>query len=292
MVRIVDEGGPRIDASLQVLHRAFMILDLFTPEEPEWTTSQIARRCDLPIATAHRLLAALQRLEVVTRDPDTKRFRLGMAALRLGESARHAIDLRAIALPVLTRLAEETGETALLTVLNEARDHSLCLERIESAQPLRLSVQPGRMLPLHAGASQKVLLAFMPERERERMLLGPLERLDRATIVEPDALRTELELIRERGYAVSAEETNAGVWGMAVPILDHPAGRRDHSQKSVDGIIVAGLGFAGPLARRKVDLAAHHLACLRRGAAEIARALGLQVRENLEEAMDATGTEG
>lgn len=269
-----------------------MILDLFTPQEPEWTTSEIARRCDLPVATAHRLLAALQRLEVVTRDPDTKRFRLGMTAFRLGERARQAIDLRAIALPVLTRLAEETGETALLTVLSDARDHSLCLERIESAQPLRLSVQPGRMLPLHAGASQKVLLAFLPEGERERILARPLNRLDRATVVEPDALRTELDLIRAQGYAVSAEETNAGVWGMAVPILDDAIDRH-HRDDENTGNIVAGLGFAGPLARRRDDLAAHHLACLRRGAAEIARSLGLQVwQETVEEAMDATGTEG
>jgi DNA-binding IclR family transcriptional regulator len=278
---------------LQVLHRAFMILDLFTPDEPEWTTSEIARHCNLPVATAHRLLAALQRLEVVTRDRDTKRFRLGVAAIRLGERARHAVDLRAIALPILTHLAEETGETALLTVLNDARDHSLCLERIESAQPLRLSVQPGRMVPLHAGASQKVLLAFMAAGERERILAEPLGRLDRATIVEPDTLRDELELIRAQGYAVSAEETNAGVWGMAVPILDRPFGRIGQKDEDAHGGVVAGLGFAGPLARRRADLAAHHLACLRRGAAEIARSLGLHVWEDTtHEAMNATGTEG
>jgi DNA-binding IclR family transcriptional regulator len=264
-----------------VLDRAFAILDLFTVEEPEWTTTEVARRCGLPLATAHRLLAALQRREYVRRDDDTKRFRLGMAALRLGERARSAIDLRAVALPVLRRLAEETGETALLTVLDETRSRSLCLERIESVQPLRLSVQPGRLLPLHAGASQKVLLAFMPEAERERVLAGPLPRLGRATIVDPQELRTELEEIRERGYAVSAEETNAGVWGMAVPILDG------------SGAIVAGLGFAGPLARRREDLAAHHLTCLRTGAAEVARSLGLPApKGDIEPLMDRTGTEG
>lgn len=264
-----------------MLDRTFAILDLFTIEEPEWTTTEVARRCDLPVATAHRLLAALQRREYVARDEHTKRFRLGVAALRLGERARSSIDLRAVALPVLRWLAEETGETSLLTVLDGARNRSLCLERIESAQPLRLSVQPGRLLPLHAGASQKVLLAFMPGAERERLLAGPLARLDRATIVDPEELRAELARIRERGYAVSAEETNAGVWGMAAPILDG------------SGAIVAGLGFAGPLARRREDLAAHHLARLQAGAAEVAGSLGLAAWGGDTEAlMDRTGTEG
>jgi IclR family transcriptional regulator, KDG regulon repressor len=249
-------------SSLQVLERAFAVLALFSVERPEWTTTEIARESNLPIPTAHRILSTLRHHGFVSRDERTKRFRLGAAALELGERARAVVDIRSIALPVLRQLTHETGETSLLTVLNEGRDRSVCLERVESPHPLRLSLQPGRQLPLHAGASQKVLFAFMSEEEIERVLSGPLDRLWRATITDPQTLRGELGAIRSRGWATSFEETNAGVWGLAVPILDN------------GGDIVAGVGLAGPSARVAREEIGQHLARLSEATDAIARLLG------------------
>src|SRR5207248_7105532 len=135
-----------------------------------------------------------------------------------GERARAVVDVRAVALPILKRLAAESGETALLTAPTEDRRFSVCLERIESAQPLRLSVAPGRQLPLHAGASQKILLAFLPDEDIDRVISKPLERFCRSTITTAAAMHQELSVIRERGWAGSYEETNVGVWGVAVPV--------------------------------------------------------------------------
>ena len=217
--------------------------------------------------TAHRILAALTGRRYLARDERTRRFRLGPAALELGGRARAVLDLRQAALPVLRRLARETDETALLTVPNSERDRSVCLERVESAQPLRLSVEPGRRLPLHAGASQKALLAFLAEEETERVAAGSLERLCGATITDADALRANLAEVRERGWAISFEETNVGVWGVAVPLLDE------------DGTAVAAVGLAGPSARLSPDEVRDHLERLRDGAVEIAAPLGLDVPE-------------
>jgi len=250
--------------SLQVLDRAFAILARFTREHPEWTTTEIARACELPIPTAHRILTTLRAHGFLSRD-EAKRFRLGPAAMELGERALEAIDLRTISFPILERLAEQSGETALLTVLNDTRDRSVCLERVESTQPLRLSVEPGRLLPLHAGASQKILLAYMPTDECERILSKPLERVWRATITRPDTLRADLALTRRRGWAQSFEETNGGTWGLAVPILDQ------------NDEIVAGIGLAGPSARLTKESTADHLGRLDTAAEEIARTIGLRV---------------
>jgi len=219
------------------------------------------------VPTAHRILAALTGRRYLARDERTRRFRLGPAALELGGRARAVLDLRQAALPVLRRLARETDETALLTVPNSERDRSVCLERVESAQPLRLSVEPGRRLPLHAGASQKALLAFLAEEETERVAAGSLERLCGATITDADALRANLAEVRERGWAISFEETNVGVWGVAVPLLDE------------DGTAVAAVGLAGPSARLSPDEVLDHLERLRDGAVEIAAPLGLDVPE-------------
>src|SRR5207247_1167185 len=173
-----------------------------------------------PIPTVHRILTALKRQGYVSQHDESKRFRLGVAALRLGDRARTVVDLRSVAMPELRKLSKHTGETALLTVLTPGRDHSVCLERVETAHPLRLSVTPGRQLPLHAGASQKVLLAYLDDDEVERVIAGGLAHLCHATITDPRQLRDELATIRRRGWASSYEETNVGVWGVAVPVLN------------------------------------------------------------------------
>lgn len=250
---------------LYVLDRTFSILELFTEQSPEWSTTEVARALDLPIPTVHRILAALKRRGYVTQHEETKRFLLGRASLQLGDRARAVVDLRALSLPALRRLSQDTGETALLTVPTPDHLMSVCLERVETHQPLRLSVQPGRQLPLHAGASQKALLAFMSPDEIDRVLGRPLERLCRATISEPHTLRLELERIRRRGWASSYEETNIGVWGVAVPVV------------SDRGPVTCAVGIAGPSARLtpvrvRDDIARVHVA-----AVAIAGVLGLRV---------------
>jgi IclR family acetate operon transcriptional repressor len=219
-----------------VLDRAFGILEVFSESRPEWTATGIARALGLPVPTVHRILTVLRRLGYVSQDPGTRRFRLGTAALSLGERARAVADLRPVAIGPLRELSAATGETALLTVLTPERDRGVCLERVETAQPLRLSVQPGRQLPLHAGASQKALLAFLPADEIGRLIAGPLDRCCRSTITDPRALRRELTAIRARGWASSYEETNVGVWGIAVPVLS-------------GSDVVCAVGIAGPSPR-------------------------------------------
>jgi len=259
-------AGPRQDETehkpaFRVLERTFGILEVFTEARPEWSTTDIARSLDLPVPTVHRILAALRRLGYVSQHEETKRFRLGLGALSLGERARAVADLRPVAIGPLRRLAEATGETALLTVLTPERDRGVCLERVETSQPLRLSVQPGRQLPLHAGASQKALLAFMPGEDIDRVIAEPLERFCRSTITGPAALRRELATIRGRGWASSYEETNVGVWGVAVPVLSASD-------------VVCAVGIAGPSARLSAQRVRRDVGLVHESAAIIGRAIG------------------
>jgi DNA-binding IclR family transcriptional regulator len=247
--------------AFQVLERTFGILEVFSEARPEWSTTDIARALSLPVPTVHRILAALRRLGYVSQHEETRRFRLGAAALSLGERARAVADLRPVAIGPLRRLSDATGETALLTVLTPERDRGVCLERVETPQPLRLSVQPGRQLPLHAGASQKALLAFMPDSEIERLIEGPLERFCQATITDPVALRRELAAIRARGWASSYEETNVGVWGIAIPVLS-------------DSDVVCAVGIAGPSPRLSVKRVRRDVRLVHEAGLAIGRALG------------------
>jgi IclR family KDG regulon transcriptional repressor len=252
-------------SSFQVLDRTFSILELFDEERPEWSTTEVARALDLPVPTAHRILSALARRGYVSQHGETKRFRLGIAALQLGDRARSVVDLRSVALPSLRRLSRDTGETSLLTVLTPGQDRGVCLERVETAQPLRLSVTPGRQLPLHAGASQKVLLAYMDLEAIDLVLSRPLEHFCINTLTDPGLVRAELDRIRGCGWASSFEETNLGVWGLAVPILD------------ARGAVVCAVGIAGPSARLAQERIGELVERIHTGAEEIANALGDRV---------------
>jgi DNA-binding IclR family transcriptional regulator len=249
-------------SALQVLDRAFAILSLFTTEYPEWTVSEIARKVELPLSTVHRILGVLYYHAFLARDGTTRRFRLGLAAFELGMRSRGTSDIQRIALPFLRRLSLKSGETALLSVPHEHRHHSLCLQRIEADQALRVSIEPGRRMPLHAGAMQKALLAFMSEEEVESVLARPLERLGKNTITNRRKLRRELSQIRHSGYATSSEETDIGLCGIAVPILDRA------------GSIVAAVGTVGPTARLVPEDVPKHIALCQNAAADIARTIG------------------
>ncbi|MBI3648271.1 MAG: hypothetical protein HY240_05945 [Actinobacteria bacterium] len=120
-----------------------------------------------------------------------------------------------------------------------------------------------RQLPLHAGASQKAILAFMDPEEAASIVAGRLERLCHATITDTRLLRRELGKIRGRGWASSVEETNVGVWGVAVPVLSPRSG------------VVCAVGIAGPSARLATASVRADVKRVHAAAVEIARALGL-----------------
>lgn len=253
-----DRGSP------QLLERTFAMLSLFAVDRPEWTTTQLSSVSGLPVPTTHRIVLALQRHGFLVRDPATKRFRLGPAAIALGRAALSSADLPTIAGKLLPRLTQATEETSLLTVPADAGDKSVCLLRVESPHPLRLSVQPGRALPLHAGASQKSLLAYLPEATRERIASGPLEKFCANTLATREALLADIERIRSRGWSYSLEETDVGVWGIAVALLD------------ASGHSVAAVGIAGPQVRATRTSLEHGVRATAEVAAEMAAALGLR----------------
>lgn len=226
------EGTPA--SGPKVLEKTLRVLDLFTIEEPSWSVSEIARELEMPTATAHRIVRALEGRSYLGKADS--RYRLGFAAVDLGRRAMASVDLRSRLGTVLRDLGRATDETVLLTVYDEARRGSLCVDRIETAHDLRLTIGIGRVTPIHAGASAKALLAFLEEPIIEDVLAHPLDQLAPGTVTDAETLRAQLAEIRSRGWASSYEENNVGAWGLAAPIL-------------VGGQAVASVGLAAPTAR-------------------------------------------
>lgn len=250
-------------SSPQLLERTFVVLSLFTPEHREWTVTELARACGLPVPTAYRIVSALHRNGFLSRHEVSKRYRLGPAIMRLGRTAAITADLRMLSRTVLQEVAFRTKETALLMTVFGSGCTAICVDRVDFRERLSLSVQPGRELPLHAGACQKMLLANLPVMDAERVIEAPLKRLCSNTITDPERLRQDLASIRQRGWVASCEETDRGVWALAVGLIDE----FDNS--------VAAIGVAGRYERKPRQLRPW-LALLSDAAAEVAIQLGIR----------------
>ncbi len=248
---------------MQALDRAFEILELFTPADPEWTLTEIAAATGLPVTTSFRIVASLAANGYLERDPETRRYGLGPAAMALGRRSQITPGLLTNARAALDWLARATGQTALMTVVSEDRHGGTCIERVEGGHVVPLSSRPGVTGPLHAGASKKVLLAFLGEREQTAITSDSLERLCRGTITDRRRLQAHLARIRSAGWAASYEETDPGVWGLAAPVV------------APTGTVVGAIGLAGSGDSRAAGMSAAAVTRVRHAATRLAGSIAV-----------------
>jgi len=182
--------------------------------------SQLAREVDVPVSTAHRLLAGMVPQGFVSFDQERRLYHLGLRVFELSQRVAWVRRLSDVALPAMRRATEASGETTLLAV--RARDELVYVERVEGQHRAQIVGYPGtRQGWLHCTSIGKALLAFLPGEEREELLVHLwLEGLTPRTITEADKLREELALTRERGYAINDQELEAGICAVGVPIMD------------------------------------------------------------------------
>ncbi|MDR7546216.1 MAG: IclR family transcriptional regulator [Armatimonadota bacterium] len=243
---------------LRGVERAATLLHRFTVDDPVLDLSGAARHLNVSRSTAYRVLRSLEAGGLLVYDRQQRSYHLSLAVARLGQVALAGIDLRAAARPYLRRLVEATGESAFLLVV-EGRS-AVVIDTLPSGAPLKLTYPVGTPWPLHAGASNKVLLAHLPPEEIDEILNGPLPRVTPRTTTDPRLLRMELQRIRRRGYAYSSGELSPGVVGIAVPIV-------------CAGQLMGALAVAGPVSRLPVARVPEVVGRLKRAAEGIAQQL-------------------
>jgi DNA-binding IclR family transcriptional regulator len=221
----------------QSLAHGLNILLLYEASTPLFTVSEISKRLGYSQSKTYRLVRTLTQYDLLREENGTARYSLGMNTLRLGLLAKGHLNLSSLAKPFMRELSLRTKETVLLTAVNGTR--GIVLERVESEEPIRYTLfQPGATIPLHAGASSKVLMAYLPEEEWGRIIKkGGVKRYTPDTITNVDKLKVHLREIRRRGYAFSDQEVDREVRAVAAPILDP------------NGELIAGLSIAGPVYR-------------------------------------------
>lgn len=212
----VDELEPR-SGRVQSVDRAAALLRAVADAAPHGApVAALAEQCGLNRATAWRLLATLEDNGLVERAPGSGRYQLGIGVTRLAAAVGVDGVVRR-ARPVLERLSERTGETADLALV---RASGLVYVDEVSPPAVMTASWRGRSVPLHATSSGKAWLAWLSPREAADLLPAPLERFTGTTLIDPAALRDELDTIRARGYGTCRGEFEAQLFGVSAPVLD------------------------------------------------------------------------
>jgi DNA-binding IclR family transcriptional regulator len=230
-----------------------MVLQAFSPQRHSLTARDLAESTGIPLPSMYRYIALLREMGLLVGD-DRGYYHLSARLISLARAAEAAESIIEFADPVMRNLAIECGETVILVRL-VART-PVCVHRVESAHHLRATFEPGQPLPLNRGASGRILLAGLAPHTR-RDYLGPLVQGD------PEAAAWLEEAVAEaakRGWAVSEEEIDRGVWAASAAVTD---GRST----------IAALTVPSPLVRAPRELQDRLLDQVRAAAEELSELL-------------------
>lgn len=223
---------------LNSIEKALRLLMAFAPGRSTWGVRELSAHLGFSPATVQRILQTLKAYAFIDQEPITQQYRLGNVYFRFLEAIQSSFPITRTALPFMQRLLSQTGETVHLNAVDQLE--RVCIETLEATRLLKASMPVGNRSPLHAGASSKCLLAFSsPEFIETYLADTPLRRLTPHTITDVDALRDELETIRQQGYAASLGERTPGLGSLSAPIVNHR------------GIVIAALSLAIPEIRFK-----------------------------------------
>lgn len=213
---------------------AFAVVDGLNELEGAGVT-ELATHLDTPVSTVHGYLSTLEQEGYVVNDGGE--YHVGVRFLEYGACARRRTDIYGTAKPEVDRLAEETGNLANLLV--EEHGWGIYLHRGMGDHAVQaLDTQVGTRVSLHATAMGKAILAHLSESRVEAIIADRgLPRMTRRTVTDRDELHAELEVIRERGYAIDDEELVEGLRCVGVPVLDDT------------GHVFGAMSVAGPARR-------------------------------------------
>jgi IclR family transcriptional regulator, acetate operon repressor len=210
--------SPKQGGGAQAVDRAFEILEIIEAAGGSLGLTEVAGITGLTLPTIHRLIRALAARGYIRQLPSRK-YALGPTLIRLGESATQLIGTWSR--PHLADVVQATGETANMAVLDGTL--AVYVAQVPSAHAMRIFTEVGRRVYLHSTGVGKALLAQLPDTQvRSIVSKAGMPRQTPHTLVDPDDLITDLNVIRQRGYAIDEAEQEIGVRCFAVPVPQAP----------------------------------------------------------------------
>lgn len=242
------------------IQKALAVLECVTRDVRPLGVVDIADEIDLPRQTVHRVIKQLEEMNLLTRDPVRDRYsageRLRQLALSTISSSRGTRSTHAL----LVQLVEEINETCNIGMLDG--NEVIYIDRAECDWPLRVQLKAGSHVPAHCTAIGKLLLAHMPNDQREQIISTmEFRKFTKYTITDPVHFTSQLDQIAAQGYSINNQEDAIGLIAMAVPVRDP------------QGDVVAGLAVHAPEPRFPISRAIECLPTFKNTADRIGAAL-------------------
>ena len=216
------------------VERALNILEAAAHRRDGLTNSEISRKLGIPKSSASYILRTLERRGYLRRDAESGRYRLGLKILSLGGDAQANLDIADVALPFMRALEEKIHMTVHLAVLDQGE--AVYIEKVEAPGFFKVNTWVGRRMFLHSTSVGKCLLAWLPKQEVEAVVKQQgLKKRTPRTITSMARLLSDLERVKDEGYAVDDEENSLGARCLGAPVFD------------VTGNVIAALGASGTL---------------------------------------------
>lgn len=250
-----SDREPRLPTQKEpALERAVELLLCVADQPAPVSLRELVERTGYSKSTTHRLMARLERMGIVRKDPQSHLYRIGPRLLNLGRRSRVELEPRRVALPIMERLRDACGETVSLHFLDGI--YQVAIEKCDSPEEIRTVRSLGWRVPLFKGATSKAILAFLPD-DRAKAILEDVGAAAGAPSPE------ELALVRARGYAISFGEVTVGATAMSAPVFDYRG-------------VWGGLSISGPTFRFTSALAQQFAPLLMQAAAHLSHELGCQ----------------
>jgi IclR family transcriptional regulator, KDG regulon repressor len=207
---------------VQTIERVSQILDMVGRSPQGMSIKDLSIGLELPKGTIHRLLSSLSYFGYIRQNTETKNYFLGLKLMELGVLLGDQLDLRKVAEPILGDLAETTGETAHMVILDMGK--VVYIEKTEPRQTagsLKMVSRVGSRNPLHCCGVGKVLLAQFSEEELNNLIREKgLPQRTANTVIDPKLLREHLKIVKRQGFAIDDEENELGIRCVAAPVFD------------------------------------------------------------------------
>lgn len=232
-----NEEGIKVPDSIKVksLYKAIQLLFYFTEEDRDLGITELAEKSGLLKSSIHNMLSTYEECGLVKRNPDTNKYHLGVRVLELSNQFYRNNDVRQVVKPHMSEIANQTGETVFLGVLNGTEVIYLDAAFPDFSTGGRNMT--GLKAPLYCTGIGKAMLAYEPESKVDEVVEAGLISFTKNTIVDKEALREELETVREKGYAIDNMEHEYGIKCVAMPI------------RNAENRVVAACSITGPSPR-------------------------------------------
>ncbi|MEM9230964.1 MAG: IclR family transcriptional regulator [Pseudomonadota bacterium] len=246
--------------TIQSVEVALRILETLVESDDDIGVTALAQALDMTKSKIHRHLRSLMALGYIAQTPETERYRPGAKMLSLGQAAARSIDLLSIAQPHLRKLRDDTGHAVALANVEE--DGVRIVSTLPGLMQIDVGVRPGSLLGFTNSAQGKIALSrFSPDR-LSAILDGPLPAATDYSLSTKQSLTSELDTLRQQGWATAANETVMGLNALASSVFDS------------EGRVIATIAIVGLVEYIKTPPSSDQITAVQSTAERISKELG------------------